>query len=116
MTRTDRLTKQERSDVRSAAGYAARWGLGIVASVIAVSLAYAFLIRPLFLDADARARRAGFERQDTNRDLIAAKIVEHGAATNDAHRAALVNLICQKADETRGALSPTSEQFIATHC
>lgn len=91
------------------------WGVIAVVIITVVSLLIMRYAGRESLNIDARNRRASYERQDTNRDLMAHKITEFEFATTEAQRNALRIEICRLDAETTGN-SPATDQWTAANC
>lgn len=116
---TNRLSRDERADVRWWARYGMKCLLALVVLVFllgAVGLVYGRYIGRAQRNIDAGNRRAGYENQATQRELLSRKISDYEAATTDAHRHALKDEICGIADNVRGGFTLNQSAFVGSHC
>jgi len=112
----NRLNSQERSDVRWWGFYGLRWLIAAIVLIALIAVVWAKVVTPTLLDTDAENRRSSFERQETYRNQVSDLIVEHEAATNDAHEAATLVRICERAEGIQGDWEGSSAEFAAREC
>lgn len=118
---TNRLNKSERADARWWGFYAFRWLIAAMSVVLllgGIGLGWSRMTGKYQADTDAQIRRASFERQQTDRDLLSHKLAEWFAIppTDVAHRNALTEEMCGLADEIRGTLTPAQSIFVEGNC
>jgi hypothetical protein len=114
MSREERRTY--RQGERFVAGRTVLYAFAAAVLVAVLAIGWATVVRPRQLDADARNRRASYERQESTRVAVSRKITEFTTA-DGAHQAALRAEVCELADQLRGGAStPSIDAFTSKHC